>query len=32
METLSIDVARTALILIDLQHSNVTRSLAPYSG
>ena len=32
METLSIDVARTALILIDLQHSNVTRPLAPYTG
>jgi nicotinamidase-related amidase len=32
MKTLSIDVARTALILIDLQHSNVARSLAPYSG
>lgn len=32
MQTLSIDVARTALILIDLQHSNVARQLAPYSG
>lgn len=32
METLSIDVAHTALILIDLQHGNVERSLAPYSG
>lgn len=32
MEILSIDVARTALILIDLQHSNVALSLAPYSG
>jgi nicotinamidase-related amidase len=32
MEPLSIDVARTALILIDLQHSNVTQSLAPYTG
>lgn len=32
METLSIDVAHTALLLIDLQHSNVAQSLAPYSG
>lgn len=32
MQTLSIDVARTALILIDLQHGNVARQLAPYSG
>lgn len=32
MQTLSIDVARTALVLIDLQHSNMARQLAPYSG
>lgn len=32
MEDLTIDVARTALVLIDLQHSTVSRQLAPYSG
>jgi nicotinamidase-related amidase len=32
MENLSIDVAHTALVMIDLQHSTVSRELAPYSG
>lgn len=32
MEAFAIDVAHTALVLIDLQHSNVERELAPYSG
>lgn len=32
MEDLTIDVAHTALVLIDLQHSTVQRELAPYSG
>lgn len=32
MEDFSIEAARTALVLIDLQHSNVERELAPYSG
>jgi len=32
METLSVDVARSALVLIDLQHSNAKRELAPYSA
>ena len=32
MEDLTIDVAHTALVMIDLQHSTVGRELAPYSG
>ena len=32
MSELSLDVAHTALILIDLQNSNVSRQLAPYSA
>jgi nicotinamidase-related amidase len=32
MSSLSLIPASTALVLIDLQHSNVTRPLAPYSG
>jgi nicotinamidase-related amidase len=32
MDDFSIDVAHTALVLIDLQHSTVGRQLAPYSS
>lgn len=32
MSTLVIDPARTALVQVDLQKSNVTRELAPHSG
>lgn len=32
MEDISFDLARTALVMIDLQHSTVERALAPYSG
>jgi nicotinamidase-related amidase len=32
MDDFSIDVARTALVMIDLQHSTVSRQLEPYSG
>jgi len=32
MEDISFDLARTALVMIDLQHSTVGRQLAPYSG
>lgn len=32
MDDFSIDVAHTALVLIDLQHSTVARQLAPYSS
>jgi nicotinamidase-related amidase len=31
MEDLSIDIARTALVMIDLQHGVLARQLAPYS-
>lgn len=32
MDDITIDVAHTALVLIDLQHSTVARQLAPYTG
>jgi nicotinamidase-related amidase len=32
MSDLNLTPARTALVLIDLQHSNLARALAPYSG
>jgi nicotinamidase-related amidase len=32
MSDLDIDIARTALVLIDLQNSNVKRDLAPYTA
>lgn len=32
MSELSLDPRSTALVLIDLQHSNLARTLAPYSG
>jgi len=32
MSDLDIDIARTALVLIDLQNSNVRRDLAPYTA
>jgi len=32
MEDIAIDISRTALVMIDLQHSTVSRQLAPYSG
>lgn len=32
MDELSLDLARTALVLIDLQNSNVSRELAPHSA
>ena len=32
MSDLDIDIGRTALVLIDLQNSNVKRDLAPYTG
>lgn len=32
MDELSLDLAHTALVLIDLQNSNVSRQLAPYSA
>lgn len=32
MEEFSIDVAHTALVMIDLQHGTVARELAPYTG
>jgi nicotinamidase-related amidase len=32
MEDISLDLARTALVMIDLQHGTVGRQLAPYSG
>jgi nicotinamidase-related amidase len=32
MDDFSIDVAHTALVMIDLQNSNLARQLAPYSG
>lgn len=32
MNTQTLDMARTALVLIDLQNSNVNRELAPYSA
>ena len=32
MSDLDIDIGRTALVLIDLQNSNVKRDLAPYTA
>ncbi|HWJ94835.1 MAG TPA: isochorismatase family protein [Telluria sp.] len=32
MEDIAIDVAHTALVLVDLQHSTVARQLAPYTS
>ena len=32
MNDFSIDLATTALVLVDLQNGNVTRELAPYSA
>jgi nicotinamidase-related amidase len=32
MGDISLDLARTALVMLDLQHGTVSRQLAPYSG